>query len=93
MLTAFSELEDKVQGFECGADDYLTKPFFMRELLLRVNALIKRKGQNTYSNESVFTFDDITLNDSTKKVFRQNKEIILTPREISNTLKINSTTM
>jgi DNA-binding response OmpR family regulator len=88
MLTAFSELEDKVQGFECGADDYLTKPFFMRELLLRVNALIKRKGQNTYSNESVFTFDDITLNDSTKKVFRQNKEIILTPREYQILLKL-----
>src|SRR5690625_652072 len=35
MLTAFSELEDKVEGFECGADDYLTKPFYMRELILR----------------------------------------------------------
>ena len=44
MLTAFSELEDKVKGFECGADDYLTKPFFMRELILRINALAKRKN-------------------------------------------------
>lgn len=42
MLTAFSELDDKVKGYDCGADDYLTKPFFMRELLLRVHSLIKR---------------------------------------------------
>jgi DNA-binding response OmpR family regulator len=88
MLTAFSELEDKVQGFDCGADDYLTKPFFMRELLLRVNALIKRKGQNTNSNESVFTFDDITLNDATKTVYRQGNEISLTPREYQILFKL-----
>ncbi|MBS4040678.1 MAG: response regulator transcription factor [Flavobacteriales bacterium] len=88
MLTAFSELEDKIQGFDCGADDYLTKPFFMRELLIRVNTLIKRKGQNLYSTEPVFTFDDITLNDSTKKVFRDNNEIVLTPREFQILLKL-----
>ncbi|PKQ65957.1 response regulator transcription factor [Raineya orbicola] len=88
MLTAFSELEDKVQGFDCGADDYLTKPFFMRELIIRVNALIKRKGKNTYSTEPVFTFDDITLNDSTKKVFRNSTEIVLTPREYQILLKL-----
>jgi DNA-binding response OmpR family regulator len=88
MLTAFSELEDKVEGFDCGADDYLTKPFFMKELLIRVNALIKRKGQNLHSTEPVFTFDDITLNDSTKKVFRKNDEIVLTPREYQILLKL-----
>lgn len=88
MLTAFSELEDKIQGFDCGADDYLTKPFFMRELLIRVNTLIKRKGQSLYSTEPVFTFDDITLNDSTKKVFRDNNEIVLTPREFQILLKL-----
>lgn len=42
MLTAFGELEDKVRGFDVGADDYLTKPFYMRELLLRVQSLLKR---------------------------------------------------
>nr|WP_299202053.1 response regulator [uncultured Brumimicrobium sp.] len=40
MLTAFRELEDKIEGDNQGADDYLTKPFFMKELMLRVNALI-----------------------------------------------------
>jgi two-component system, OmpR family, response regulator len=83
MLTAFGELEDKVQGFDCGADDYLTKPFYMRELILRVNSLIKRhKQSNSTSTEStILIADDITLNDAQKKVFRQEKEISLTPRE------------
>jgi two-component system, OmpR family, response regulator len=83
MLTAFGELEDKVQGFDCGADDYLTKPFFMRELTLRIHSLIKRNKQN-YSadpSKSILIADDITLNDTQKKVFRQGKEINLTPRE------------
>jgi DNA-binding response OmpR family regulator len=88
MLTAFSELEDKVQGFDCGADDYLTKPFFMRELLLRVNALIKRKGQITNSNRFCFTFDDITLNNANKTVFRKGNEISLTPREYQILFKL-----
>ncbi len=83
MLTAFSELEDKVHGFDCGADDYLTKPFYMRELLLRIHALIKR---NKYANpaapsDSILAAEDILLDDAKKKVFRQDKEIILTPRE------------
>jgi two-component system, OmpR family, response regulator len=83
MLTAFGELEDKVQGYDCGADDYLTKPFYMRELILRVNSLIKRhKHSNSITTESsIWVADDITLNDAQKKVLRQGKEISLTPRE------------
>jgi two-component system, OmpR family, response regulator len=83
MLTAFGELEDKVQGFDCGADDYLTKPFYMRELILRVNSLIKRHKQSnsTTTEGHILVTDDITLNDAQKKVFRQGKEINLTPRE------------
>lgn len=83
MLTAFGELEDKIQGFDCGADDYLTKPFYMRELLLRVNSLIKRNKNSTVdsNNKATMIVDDISLIDTTKKVFRQNVEIALTPRE------------
>ena len=44
MLTAFNELDDKIKGYDSGADDYLTKPFFMRELILRINSLIKRRS-------------------------------------------------
>jgi two-component system, OmpR family, response regulator len=90
MLTAFSELEDKIQGFDCGADDYLTKPFYMRELTLRVNSLVKRnKLSNTTTKYSpVLVAGDITLNDAQKKVIRQGKEISLTPREYQILLRL-----
>jgi two-component system, OmpR family, response regulator len=83
MLTAFGELEDKVQGFDCGADDYLTKPFYMRELILRVNSLIKRHKQShsTHVENPLLIADDITLDDVHKKVMRNGEEINLTPRE------------
>lgn len=63
MLTAFSELDDKSKGFECGADDYLTKPFYMRELFLRVNALIKRSKNihTTRANEMIVAGDCLVL--------------------------------
>lgn len=90
MLTAFNELEDKVMGFDCGADDYLTKPFFMRELVLRVHALTKRSRQafTYHERQMVHTYDDIQLHQATKKVFRQGKEISLTPREFQILLRL-----
>lgn len=90
MLTAFGELEDKIQGFNCGADDYLTKPFYMRELILRVNSLLKRNKQVTITAKQNATLvaDDILLNDAQKKVCRQGKEINLTPREYQILLRL-----
>jgi DNA-binding response OmpR family regulator len=90
MLTAFGELEDKVQGFDCGADDYLTKPFYMRELVLRIQSLIKRNRLGTLEDpkDSVLIAGDISLNPSQKKVFRQGIEIALTPREYQVLLKL-----
>ncbi len=83
MLTAFNELDDKVQGFDCGADDYLTKPFFMRELLLRIHALTKRTRAQTHRSPSdnILTYADIVVHLATKKVTRNGVEISLTPRE------------
>lgn len=84
MLTAFGELEDKIKGFDCGADDYLTKPFYMRELLLRIQALVKRSNRNTNNtnnHDNIYTSDDIILDATQKKVMRQGREIVLTPRE------------
>jgi two-component system, OmpR family, response regulator len=81
ILTAFGELADKVEGFDCGADDYLTKPFYMRELILRVNSLIKRSKQSNPAKSEIMIVDDISMNNSQKKVFRQGREISLTPRE------------
>ena len=88
MLTAFSELDDKVKGFDSGADDYLTKPFYMRELLLRINALIKRRNSFSDTKNKTITADDIVIHLHTKKVTRQEKEIELTPREFQILLKL-----
>lgn len=90
MLTAFSELEDKVKGFDCGADDYLTKPFFMRELILRIKSLVKRSksnGLHQIKNETIVA-GDITIHPAHKKVLRQGKEVALTPREYQILLKL-----
>lgn len=89
MLTAFSELEDKVQGFDCGADDYLTKPFYMRELVIRIQSLIKRNQKTASQSSNPFLISgDISLNTTQKKVLRQGQEIALTPREFQILLKL-----
>lgn len=89
MLTAFSELEDKVKGYDCGADDYLTKPFFMRELILRIQSLVKRSknGISDAEKETIIA-NDISIHPAQKQVFRQGKEITLTPREYQILIKL-----
>ncbi len=83
MLTAFDELDDKVQGFNSGTDDYLTKPFYMKELILRVQALLKRSNQenNLTENNDIISFGDIIIYTKTSKVLRQGIELTLTARE------------
>ncbi len=61
MLTAKSDLDDKVQGLDCGADDYLTKPFMTKELLARIRALIRRNGNMI---DDSISFGDIQLDKS-----------------------------
>ncbi len=89
MLTAFDELEDKVQGYDSGADDYLTKPFYMKELLMRVKSLINR-SQGAVSQELKESVEvlDIVINQKNKTVKRSDLEIILTPREYQILLKL-----
>lgn len=87
MLTAFGELEDKVQGYDCGADDYLTKPFYMRELLLRVQALLKRNQKSSQGTDSLVS-GSIKVQLKNKKVFREGVEVSLTPREFQILVKL-----
>jgi len=80
MLTAKSRLEDKVEGFNTGADDYLTKPFSMVELFVRVKALLKRKDQIELP---VLEVEDLKIDLFKHEVIRGPAKIILTPKEFS----------
>lgn len=80
MLTALGTTDDKVEGFDAGADDYLVKPFEMRELLVRVRALLKR-NHKTGGSGFVLRYDDLEMNLHTKIVKREGQEISLTPKE------------
>ena len=81
MLTARGEENDRIQGLEMGADDYVTKPFSINELLARAKAVIKR-ARPIFAEEKI-TFCDISLNVATHKVFREDKEIKLGPTEFN----------
>lgn len=80
MLTAKSQLEDKIKGLNCGADDYLTKPFAFEELLARIRSL-SRRPQKT--NGSVLSIDDLTLDTINFNVKRGDKPIQLSSKEYS----------
>jgi two-component system phosphate regulon response regulator PhoB len=79
MLTAKSEAEDKILGFENGVDDYLTKPFNNKELILRIKSLLKRSKPSLL--EDLAIFKDLKIDRITRKVFRDDKEIKLGPTE------------
>lgn len=82
MLTALGTTEDKLMGFESGADDYLVKPFEFRELLARIKALLKRNTQAT-SSANLLQIADLELNTDSKTVKRNNTKIDLTAKEFS----------
>lgn len=81
MLTALGTTDDKVEGFDAGADDYLVKPFEMRELLVRIRALLKRNNKTLNNTGFILRFADLEMNLSTKIVKRGTQEINLTPKE------------
>ncbi len=82
LLSALGQTDDKVTGFEAGADDYLTKPFEFRELLMRIRALARRPV-DTYQSSPSLRFADLEMNLETKEFFREGQKIALTPREFS----------
>jgi DNA-binding response OmpR family regulator len=80
MLTAFSQIEEKVEAFRNGADDYLVKPFHFDELYIRINALMRRNQKPQLADE-ILQVEDLQINISEMKVCRGNSEINLTPKE------------
>jgi two-component system response regulator MprA len=80
MLTARTQVEDRVEGLDAGADDYLTKPFALEELLARVRALLRRTGDG--SGETL-RFADLVLDPGTREVTRGGVRIELTRTEFS----------
>lgn len=79
LLTARDTLEDKIEGLDAGADDYIVKPFALAELLARLRALLRRGTSPT----SALQVDDLKLDPTTRKASRGNKNIILSATEYS----------
>ncbi|HEY0677396.1 MAG TPA: response regulator transcription factor [Chitinophagaceae bacterium] len=80
MLTALNSTDDKIEGFDAGADDYIVKPFDFKELLVRIRALLKRIYQMPQSG-NILKVDDVHMNLDSKEVTRSGKPIGLTAKE------------
>lgn len=83
-LTAKDELQDKLEGLSVGGDDYVTKPFSLEEVVLRLRSLLRRSINTSKSEEdTTLTVGDLTLNPKTHEVFRAGEPIDLTATEFS----------
>jgi DNA-binding response OmpR family regulator len=82
MLTALGTTDDKIEGFDAGADDYLVKPFDFRELYVRIRTLLKRNLLSANSHGFILKYADLEFNSETKTVIRSGIEINLTPKEL-----------
>ena len=81
MLTARSEDADKIIGFECGADDYITKPFNLLELKARVRALLRRAGMSHQKEAGRLTIGHITLDADARAAWKEGQSVDLTAKE------------
>lgn len=81
IITGMSELNDKITGLDNGADDYLVKPFHIKELSARIRALIRRPSQ--LKNDDILTFNDLSLNLSNQQLSCNEASVLLTPREFN----------
>jgi len=83
LLTALNTTDDIIEGFDAGADDYLTKPFDFRILLARVKALLNRNERKPEPQNTILKYADLELNNQTKTVLRSGNEVTLTRREFN----------
>ncbi|TAJ66189.1 MAG: response regulator transcription factor [Chitinophagaceae bacterium] len=81
MLTALSTMNDKLEGFDAGSDDYLIKPFEFKELLVRIRALLKRTQHQQLPTGNILRINDLEMNLDTKEVKRNSHVISLTAKE------------
>ena len=79
LLTAKGEVEDRIIGLDCGADDYLPKPFYVEELMARIRALTRRKGE--VQSDNLLSYGDITLNIGNLELGSKENSIRLTAKE------------
>lgn len=81
MLTALGSADDKLEGFDAGADDYMVKPFDFRELNARVKVLLKRNAETVVRPPEQITYADLSINLNLREVRRNNIAIKLSPKE------------
>ncbi len=82
MLTAKGQLEDKVSGLEMGADDYITKPFEMKEVLARIHAVLRRFGNDDQPAERKLSFDKLVINLDSYELLVDGKRVDTPPKEL-----------
>lgn len=81
ILSALGEIEDKVEGLESGADDYLVKPFSFKELVSRIKALVRRDNYKSSSNDTSIEIRDLKVDLERYEVHKGNKNVDLSPKE------------
>ena len=81
MLTSLLTIEDKVEGYDSGADDYVVKPFAFKELLLKIRAILKRTMNQQLPTGNMLKADDLEMNLDSKEVTRRETKISLTAKE------------
>ena len=82
MLTAKEETEDKVQGLELGADDYITKPFEIKELIARIHAVLRRYSGETTVKEKKLIFDKLVVNLDSYELIVDGEKVDTPPKEL-----------
>jgi DNA-binding response OmpR family regulator len=82
LLTALDSIENRVEGLDAGADDYVVKPFALEELLARIRSLLRRETAQT-AKEAVLTYDTLSLDPAKKEVTRAGHRVTLTTKEFA----------